>query len=303
MDKGMSNGFIAWIGPISEPFDWVFENCAAEHLIRQWPDTESWFAEAAAVRGRFSHLVCALGRRDRLLVEQINSLQRREPIVSICGVMSDLWLGHRRSASPKLIVPCFYWWNLHDQILPWLRSNTQQHVIDTFQGKLSDGNDYWQKLKDFSLETAPTQRTIVLTGNDRAALPLLEVLNAGPAPTDVIRFSSDLPEKQLAQWSECNVLSGQLKRIVQEANQASLKVRIWWCGGTMHESNMDNFTQNHAEQLARNLSILKQHGKVDFGWYATLVDYRQWKLLRHLGFTRLLAPPFRVHGSCETISH
>jgi hypothetical protein len=303
MDKGMSDAFIAWIGPISEPFDWVFENCASQHFIRQWPDADSWFAETAAVQSRFSHILFALPRRDRLLIERINSLHGREPIVSICGVLSDQWLGHRRSSSPKLRVPAFYWWNLQDQILPWLNPNAVQHSIDTFQGKLSEGNEYWQRVRATTFESNSPQQAIVLTGNERAALPILEVLNHGLYQTDVIRFSSDLPEKQLEQLSECNVLSTQLKRVLQEANRASHKVQIWWCGGTMSEQSIESVGRNFSGQLSKNISLLKQYGEIDFGWYATLVDQRQWKLLRNIGFTRLVAPPFRVQGLCDATSH
>jgi len=303
LDNGLSNSAIGWIGSITEPFDWVFESCLNRHLIRRWPDASSWFAERAEVRAHYSHLIFALSRRDRYLIEQINDLQRREPIVSVCGVMSDLWLGHRRSSSPKLTLPCFYWWNLQDQLLPWLAPKTQPASIEVFQGKLSSGNDYWQQAHANPAPPDSNYHNIILTSNERLAEPLIaslhsetlhsDTLQSESQPCELLYFSSHLPEKQLEQWSSCSMFATQLQHLLQAAPRTSAKVRIWWCGGTMNARGLTQLKQTVLPLLGKQISSLRQSADVELGWYTLLADCAQWTTLRELGFTQLVATPFR----------
>lgn len=303
LDNGLSNSAIAWIGSIAEPFDWVFESCLNRHLIRRWPDASSWFAERAEERARYSHLIFALSRRDRYLIEQINDLQRREPIVSVCVVMSDLWLGHRRSSSPKLTLPCFYWWNLQDQLLPWLTPKSQPAAVEVFQGKLSSGNDYWQQAHANQAPPDSNYHHIILTSNERLAEPLIaalhsetlhsDTLHSESHPWELMYFSSHLPEKQLEQWSSCSMFATQLQTLLQAGLRTSSKVRIWWCGGTMNDSSLTKINHIFLRPLEKKISSLRQSADVELGWYTLLADYAQWAMLRRLGFTRLVAAPFR----------
>lgn len=292
-DDGLSNSAIAWIGSITEPFDWVFESCSNRHLIRRWHDASCWFAEPAEVQARYSHLIFALSRRDRYLIERINDLQRREPIVSICAVLSDLWLGHRRSCSPKLSIPCFYWWNLQDQLLPWLTPKTRSAANEVFQGKLSSGNEYWQQAHAIPESPDHQCQNILLTSNAHLAEPLIASWHSESERCELAYFSSHLPEKQLEQWASCSMFSTQLQHLLQADQRTSSNVRIWWCGGTMNESSLTKINHIVLRPLKKKISSLCQSSDVELGWYTLLADYRQWTMLRELGFTRLVAAPFR----------
>jgi len=287
---------VAWIGPHTGPFEWVFHTCSQQHLVRQWPDADRWNAESLSVRASFSKIVFSLPRRDRVLVEQINALQREEPIVSVCGVLSDLWLGYRRSGTTKLLVPGFYWWNLQDQILPWLNQASPSDSIQLYESKLSSSCDYWQRSRSSSTSSSDRAYTLILTDNERVASPLLPIMSANGARYEFLHFSGGDPEKQLEQFASCPVFGAQLARNLKIAMQENLDVTIWWCGGAMETQSVEMVQREMANRLSQKVCELKRLANFELGWFATLADYEQWRMLREVGFTRLLAQPFRIAG-------
>lgn len=287
---------VAWIGPHTGPFEWVFHSCSQQHLIRQWPDADRWSAESASVRASFSRVVFALPRRDRILVEQINAFQQAEPIVSVCCVLSDLWLGYRRSGATKLLVPGFYWWNLQDQILPWLNQSSPSDSIQLYESKLSSSCDYWQRSYSSSTPQSDRAYTLIMTDNERVASPLIPIMNATGARYEFLHFSSGTPEKQLEQFAGCPVFGAQLARNLKIAMQENLDVTIWWCGGAMETLSLEIVKRDMANRLSQKVCELKRLANFELGWFATLANYDQWRMLREVGFTRLLAQPFRVAG-------
>lgn len=294
MDNGMSNTAVAWIGPITEPFAWVFENCSTEVTLGLWRSAAEWFEEPEKRRASFSRLIFALPRRDRILVQQINALNQNEPFIAVCGVLSDLWLGHRRSVIPGLSVPSFYWWNLQDQILPWLHQANAQNSLELFHSKLAEGNDHWKRPLLSNSSVLRTSRSIVLSSCEQSVQPLVHAFLGLEQRVDSIYFDSIDPLKQLEQFAKCPKLSAQLRPILQDCLSNSNDATIWWCGGTLNPAQRDYVSRQLASVLKEKISHWKRAGNVEFGWYATLADAAQWEVFRSLGFSKLLALPFRI---------
>lgn len=299
----MSNAQIAWIGPITSPFDWVFEQCVERYRIRRWHDHEQWVSETDSTRGEFSQILYALPNRDLRLIEAINSWNRREPIVSVGAILSDLWLGHRRSSPRKLEVPSFYWWNLQDQVLPWLARNTTHGSFAGFQSKLTGTNDYWQRSEESLCENTCRKRCILLTANEKAISSLNSSLGHLGIHTDLVHLLSDLPEKQLEQLSASRILSTQLSRLYEEAHRSVQPVDVWWCGGTMDDATLATVAGNLTRPLEKLLLTWRRENTIRFGWFATFPDVKQWKWLRNIGFSQLLAHPYRIGSLCRTESY
>lgn len=299
----MSNALIAWIGPITSPFDWVFEQCVERYRIRHWHDHQQWLSETDSTRGEFSQILYALPNRDIRLIEAINSWNRRDAIVSVGAILGDLWLGHRRSSPHKLEVPSFYWWNLQDQVLPWLTLNTTHRSIGTFQSKLTGANDYWQRSEESFCENDCNKRCILLTANERAISSLTASLDQLGIHTDLVHLLSDLPEKQLEQLCESRILSTQLSRLYEEARCSGQSVDVWWCGGTMDNATLATVAGSLTQPLEKLLITWRRKHTIRFGWFATLTDVKQWEWLRKIGFSQLLAPPYRIGSFCRTESN
>lgn len=296
----MSNTAVAWIGPITGPFAWVFENCSTEVTrglqitMGLWRNATEWFEESEKRRASYSRLIFALPLRDRILVQQINALHQSEPFIAVCGVLSDLWLGHCRSVVPGLAVPSFYWWNLQDQILPWLHQANRQNSLELFHSKLDGGKDYWKRPLASNSNVLRTSRSIVLASCERSVQPLVHSLLGLEQRVDSIYFDSGDPLKQLEQFAKCPKLSTQLRAMLLDCESNSKAATIWWCGGTCDSSQRDYLLRELAFVLREKISIWKRTGNVEFGWYATLADAPQWEVLRSLGFSKLLALPFRI---------
>lgn len=295
----MSNALIAWIGPITAPFDWVFENCVERYRIRRWRDHQQWLSETNSTRSEFSQILYALPNRDIRLIEAINSGNRLDPIVSVGAILGDLWLGHRRSSPRKLEVPSFYWWNLQDQVLPWLARNTTHGSLGTFHSKLASTNDYWQR-SDASLNQATcNKRCVLLTANERVISSLNTSLEQFGIPIDVVHLLSDLPEKQLEQLASSRILSTQLSRLFEEARHNNQPVDVWWCGGTMDDATLASIAGSLSRPLEKLLITWRRENTIRFGWFATLPDVKQWEWLRKIGFSQLLAHPYRIDSLSE----
>jgi|GEM_PF-2260184 len=316
----MSNTAVAWIGPITGPFAWVFENCSTQVktgleintgpkvTIGLWRSATEWFEESEETRASFSRLIFALPRRDRILVQQINALNQNEPFISVCCILSDLWLGHYRSVIPGLSVPSFYWWNLQDQILPWLHQASPQNSLELFHAKLAEGNDYWKRPLANNSNVLTSLRSIVLSSCERSVQPLVHALLGLQQRVDSIYFDSSDPLKQLEQFAKCPKLSAQLRPFLLDcqssssdaticsshATVCSSHATIWWCGGIFNPAQRDCLSRELAFLLREKIATWKGAGNVEFGWYATLADAPQWEVLRSLGFSKLLAPPFRI---------
>ena len=64
----------------------------------------------------------------------------------------------------------------------------------------------------------------------------------------------------------------------------------------METLSLEIVKRDMANRLSQKVCELKRLADFELGWFATLANYEQWRVLRAVGFTRLLAQPFRVAG-------
>ena len=296
MDEGASDIRVAWIGPSSPPSDWPFEQCQLEFLIKRWNSISAWLNETLVERSKFERLVFSLPHRDRTATHAINTFHQHDPIQPMCVLLNDLWLGHRRSWNPDLQIPSFYWWNLQDQLLPWLRGSgvTTNHQAATWN--LHWTNDYWQQPAHSYTPTADSQLTLFLGTDAKNIAELEEVLQLQGLNSEHLLFNSDDPLKQLDQLANCSYLATQLEALLDEAQERYKSVRIWWCGTALKYPGAELLSTSLLGDLEARLKQLQGSRQVEFGWLTMLPDYDQWMCLYRVGFCRLLGQPYRWQG-------
>jgi hypothetical protein len=296
VDEGASDIRVAWIGPSSPPNDWPFEQCQREFLIKRWSNISAWLDESLVERSKFERIVFSLSHRDRTATQAINAFHQNDPIQPMCVLLNDLWLGHRRSWIPDLQVPSFYWWNLQDQLLPWLRESGKAPKHVPVAWKLHWANDYWQQPAHSDPQTADSQLTIFLGTNAKNIAELEEVLQLQGWSAGHLLFNSDDPLKQLDQLANCSYLASQLESLLDEAQERYDSVRIWWCGSAIKHPGAELLSTSLISDLEVRLRNIQASRRVEFGWLTMLPDYDQWMSLYRVGFRRLLGQPYRWQG-------
>lgn len=290
---------LAWVGSDQQAFAWCTRHLSRHIAIRNWPSIDDWLACPASIRSEYQRVAFALEYRDRKSLAVLADYHHAEPLQSICCVLGDSWLGHRRSLLSETQLPAMYWWNLEDRFLPWLWQGSPRGDNPNIYSGVLQPTDYWIEASEITQRWfAPAQNLFIST----AKVPVESwqdfLQTRGGRSVHLSPSDRDLMSclEQLLGFKPGNALasSAWLKEM-----QPTAVGRIWW-QGEWCSTNSDDPTSTERSELQRLGELMHRfrlrYPYLEWGWITYLPSYQQWRQLNELGFEHLLVMPFRISG-------
>ena len=130
-----SNLSIGWLGPTDDAWEWMLGHFEDRVVLRE-QDVLPWLQRSSVGDGVTSAnsrsvLLFASEHRSDSTVALIKRLEEHGISVPWSLLLGTDWSGHRRTLPLPEIWQTFYWYELYDRLIPWLRSvATPVSVLD-----------------------------------------------------------------------------------------------------------------------------------------------------------------------------
>ena len=123
---------IGWLGPTNDHWSWILGHFRDVSIIlprniEEWVIAKSRATLFIAIESRFDP-VLDLVRRLEKTIAPIDDKTRAMPW---CLLLGSDWVGHRRTYPLPEAIATFYWYELHDRLIPWLVSQSQTDLSIT----------------------------------------------------------------------------------------------------------------------------------------------------------------------------
>lgn len=139
---------IGWLGPTNSYWAWILGHFRDVSLLsdcnlEDWRGSQSQSTSdkkcqsvlLVAVESRYSKTMDWLRKQSQEDVPE----QRVTSEVPFCGLLGDDWVGHRRTFPLSESLQSFYWYELHDRVLPWLISFSQSPQAVSMSTTMNSG--------------------------------------------------------------------------------------------------------------------------------------------------------------------
>jgi hypothetical protein len=307
---------LAWIGPASGPLQWCFQQLSSLASIRSWNHLDDWLAAPKASRASCDRLVVAMDWRDPELTHAVNQLPHIDPTLPVCCLLPDNWLGHRRSHTPTISIPTFYWWQLQDGLIPWLLAGEKNGLPSTSLWPIATRSDHWIDHSTLQKKLAPPALSLFIAEAHQLVEAYSEFLQslggqiqhhqAGffEIPDELLTTPNHSPSDHASPISSSN--SGLTPR------HAELQV-VWWAHHNIHllpstspyhlkpASSVQTPSISYEQEPWHSIAIqthklFNAYPNCQVGWITSAPIWNHFQLLQQLGFTRILVPPFHLNG-------
>ncbi len=292
---------IGWLGPTNNYWGWILGHFRDVSLLTE-RNFEAWLAsqsQSVPDDKRRSALLVAVESRfsDTLdlwhAIEQTDEPEKRARMVTVCGLLGDDWVGHRRTFPLSENLQSFYWYEFYDRILPWLFSLSEPTQAASVRSPMNAAgkrriSPRVQRWIDTSL--AIERRTIggaAVAKSFKLALVVTETATARQLWCDA--FSSQ--NVQCLATTPCNLkIWATPEVIVVDLESEPLAVR---------EDSLRADHEARAETLVRQL--VSQFPDAIILVTVSFPRWEAWDSLRECGADIIVAKPFQLTGIFDTL--
>lgn len=307
---------LAWIGPTSGPLHWCFQQLSSFASIRSWNHLDDWLAAPQASRASCDRLVVARDWRDPELTHAVNQLPHIDPTLPVCCLLPDNWLGHRRSHTPEISIPTFYWWQLQDGLMPWLLAGEKNGLPPTSLWPSATRSDHWINHSTLQKKLAPPALSLFISDAHRLTEAYCEFLQSLGGQTQHHQADFfEIPDELL---TPPNHSPSDDATPIPSSNSgltpphAELEI-VWWApynidsllstspSNTKPASSVQTPSSSHKQEplyriAAQTQNLFNIYPNCQVGWITTAPNWNHFHLLQQLGFSRILVPPFHLNG-------
>lgn len=307
---------LGWIGPTSGPLLWCFQQLSHFAAIRSWNHLEDWIASPPASRTSCDRLVVAMDWRDPIWTHLVNQLPHLDPTLAVCCLLPDNWLGHRRSHTPPISIPAYYWWQLQDGLIPWLLAGEKNGLPSSSLWPVTTRSDHWLDHSILQNKLMPPALSLFIAETNQHVEIYREFLQSLGGQTQHHQASSfEIPDHLLLKLgdlsSDCAAPKSSATPL-SPTPDATFEI-VWWAHNDIHFltstspptlnqiSPVPFHSLSHEQEPSHHLafqtrSLLSTHPNCQVGWITTAPNWNHFQLLQQLGFSRILVPPFHLNG-------
>ncbi|MEY4565945.1 MAG: hypothetical protein RLY14_915 [Planctomycetota bacterium] len=307
---------LAWIGPTSGPLKWCFQQLSAFAAIRTWNHLEDWLATPQGLKASCDRLVVAMDWRDPELTSSVNQLPHLDPTLPIACLLPDNWLGHRRSHTPAMTIPAFYWWQLQDGLIPWLLAGEKNGLPSSSLWPFPTRAEQWIHYSNLQKNLAPPTLSLFIAETPQLIEIYREFLHSLGGQTQHHQACYfELPDHLRTTPSHQSINQSTPQSFAHRVStppQTELQI-VWWAHQNIHylpsnrprhlkQTPSTQTTSIQDEQAPWHRLALQTHTLFNsypycqVGWITTAPNWNQFQLLQQVGFTRILVPPFHLNG-------
>jgi hypothetical protein len=307
---------LGWIGPASGPLQWCFQQLSSFTAIRSWNHLDDWLTAPQASRVSCDRLVVALDWRDPELTHAVNQLPHIDPTLPACCLLPNNWLGHRRSHTPAISIPAFYWWQLQDGLIPWLLAGEKNGLPASSLWPIATRSDHWIDHSTLQKKLAPPALSLFIAEAYQLVEAYREFLQSLGGQTQYHQASFfELPNELLK--SPNHLPSDHARPILFSHSdltppQTEPEV-VWWAHHDLHllpptipcnpkPASSVQIPSMSLEQepwyriALQTQTLFNAHPKCQVGWITPSPNWNQFQILQQLGFSKILVPPFHLNG-------
>ena len=121
-----SNLSVGWFGPTNDAWEWILGHFEDRIDLRE-QDISPWLHRSSTVDGLSPHdtqsvLLFACEHRSDSTIDLVKRFDAKGISIPWGIVLGTDWSGHRRTLPLPEVWQTFYWYELYDRLMPWMRS-------------------------------------------------------------------------------------------------------------------------------------------------------------------------------------